>query len=296
MSELVSFLDYTDEVRTADKTEDRGKTDYHKFKTGKNTIRILPAVDSDAIRSPFAKGWVHWFTVEGNNGPRQITFTCNHRTHGGECVACAFLNIKMAANKATQDDMKSLKPSRSIRAIVIDRDDPSPRPLICTLPVTVFNAIQEALDDEEEEDRINLTHPLKGHDIRVTKKVENGKTSYIARLAKNPTPLIAKADGTPDVDAINEILTGKTDPSKGLAPANGHYVSLAAQKIDPYGDVGKQMLQDGSVEMPRQLGTGSSGVNGKRKARQLSKDSDVDDEFESDDSVSAEVLAEDDWS
>lgn len=235
------------------------------------TVRALPPWTSEGrnANTPYAKHSVHW-----NVGPEKTKVSCPYVMTAKEqsCAVCEYRKELFAEGS---DESKELAMDISPRTRfiwqVIDRADPiwlegdeqiedfpelvgKPKIQFMGLP---FDGHRQIIDAMVSANYGNITNPLKGNDITVSRSGERFKTKYSCTMGRETTPLFVipgteeeydgPVSGKPDKEKIREALElmYNLDEHPFLKMASYDETKAALTGVSPEGD--KKQFSGGST-------------------------------------------------
>lgn len=166
-----------------------------KPKDGRNTYRLLAPTPAQAPWVPasgqyWADLGVHWIKADKNGKPLVVVGDCDTVYQQPSPLNTA---IEMAINSAMDEESKELyqdwKPNKSVIINVLDAsmgDDPQP----LELTPTTFGKVMDLINIYDDAGQ-DITHPLTGVDIIITKTGKGINTKYDVAVSPAPSKPIA---------------------------------------------------------------------------------------------------------
>ncbi len=186
-----------------DAAEDRedmekgGEGNRFSFNKGVNLIRLAPGKPG---KKPHRRIWQHFV----NWGETKTGFICSRQQFKKACYTCRKVEeLKASKNKSDRKAGEDMFAGRKWIWNVLDRGAPD----LGFRPAIFGKSIQESLQDLHEEEG-DMTHPLKGYDIRVRKTGEGMKTKYRVKegdacpISDDASQMTEWLETMPDLDAI----------------------------------------------------------------------------------------------
>lgn len=207
-----------------------GKSEFHKFKDGRNVLRFLPGLHGNQFVVPYYNHFVDADT--GSKDGKSFGHPCAHRMAKLPCVTCSLaakLSRGTAADRAVAD---SINPRPRILALVVDRSEPDKGVQPTAFGKTVYDALKLQIKRSEEEaeedgtDPTYFTDPANGLDLVIEKTGKGLRTTYAVSTARKRSPL--------DVDAARmaELLSSAPDLARYVVvPSDADVVSRLAHTV-----------------------------------------------------------------
>lgn len=162
---------------------------YFKPRGGKNFIRVLPPWGPGADGTFFYAGALHYkFKIGG----RDRAIPCTAFSGKGPCAICTLCDkLKAHGEEDYKKLAQEIRMSKKFWVNIVARDkmgkaEPDARIQIYGGNQKFINSILEAFDEEDYGD---VTDPIEGHDLILTKKGEGMASRYSATVRPRPTPL-----------------------------------------------------------------------------------------------------------
>lgn len=225
---------------------------FYKFPTGRTDLRIVPA--------PKGADEDDWFLVTGMhyNFNDKTPIYCPHE-HNMQESPCAICDMVAEFRKEGMNDEAakiSVRRRVIIRAIIRGQEDKGVQ--IVNLPVTVFTAIYEILQDVETWDDVLSPGP-KGRDIRIIKTGQNLNTEYQVQALPKTCPMLpTQGQVTEVMDSLTPILTLIPVPTSeevaAIVQSKMGYVAFGAPEEEPVDEEWEASSDDTTEEVEDSVG------------------------------------------
>ena len=241
---------------------------FAKLQQGKNIVRILwPKGESDSF---YSEGYVHFGVgVEGKN---MVTCPKTFNEHN-RCPICEYVEqLRRSKDKNDKALGDRIARRRRVYINVINRDDEGDEeePKVLPIGVTILKSLLDTMCDPDYGD---ITDPVEGRDVTVTKKGQGLKTEYTVL----PKPAISAASKTitpedletkmadlqslfkeQSYDELSELLQGNETMEDGddyTAEMNGSGANNT--KEDDYDEMEldelRQLCEEREIELPEKV-------------------------------------------
>lgn len=176
-----------------------GKT-YRRFKivtAGTHVVRVLPPYSSEGLLG--VKTWDIWNVPDPEKPGESTKHVCVEMTFPERGVRCPIIEVMQRYQGAGLDAFfEKLKPSPNaymnvlVRSTVnINLEKYPVDPMLATIMQTQHLTLDFVYSKCMDADYGNITDPMSGRDLKLTKQVKNQKTSYEREVKPSVSPLFA---------------------------------------------------------------------------------------------------------
>lgn len=189
-SSLVAFGDFDEEEAAAQSKESeasRGTSILMKLKPGKTTVRAIPPKQGEKLMKV---AYVHYVDIPGVG---RKSFNCPRQMAKQRCPVCDMENKLIATgNDADYNKAKKLHAKRRLYMNVIVRGREEDGIKVLPFGTMIEDQLIEIRRDEE--DGGNFSHPIKGFDLKISRKGEGqNDTEYKVSKTGDVKPLHEEA-------------------------------------------------------------------------------------------------------
>jgi hypothetical protein len=179
------------------------KMAYYKLLPGTFRLRVLPGLDpASADKDFYCKGMAHYF-VNPNNP--KIPVTCpRSKNPATYCPVCdEEQKLRKSANKADNLTAEKIRgKTRYYLGVLVREGEDRGKVMVYSAPKAVYMKLLTYLEDAEYGD---ITHPIEGYDIKITRTGTGKDTRYDLITAPKPEPI------SEDPAEVEQILTSQPE-------------------------------------------------------------------------------------
>lgn len=208
-------------IANAQKKYQRNDTKAYTFKEGRTVIRILATNYNGPNAKPFWRDMGrHWIKFDPNGKPVAVV-GCAAEVHNEPCAICNAIDdaLHHTIDEEQEKLIKSFRRKRSVVVAALIRGNStgaSDDPQIVELPITVFNAILDIVQEYGKE--VDILSPQDGLDFVVTRTGKFTDTNYTVVPAVKSQPVPAEAlKKMPNLDAFVDSFFTPDGEAKALA-------------------------------------------------------------------------------
>lgn len=188
---------------------------------GQHRVRVLPPFSASGN---FGKSVYQFFNMPTLDPSKFVTHTCVEKTFPERGIRCPIMDVLREIDQLSQGgtkfkfDLWEAGPGHRYYANVLVRSSTNTDPInpnliyVGNFPGSFRNWIWEKIMDP---DWGNITHPINGRDIKITRKEENKRVSYDREMVPNQSPIITNLDEIEmflkDLPNLDDIWSFPTD-------------------------------------------------------------------------------------
>ena len=193
--------DIVEKATSQERFSDRKKHEYFNIRaSGLHRIRVLPPYSASGN---FGKNASFFFNMPTIDPAKTVKHVCVEQTFPERHIKCPILEVVREIEQLSEGGKKfpfdawQMYPNKRYYVNVLIRSSTNREPFS---PTTIYigdfpNGMKEWLWGKIlDPDWGNITHPLSGRDIKITRKDENGFTSYDREVVPGQSPIITETD------------------------------------------------------------------------------------------------------